>query len=154
MNCLMLEVWVLPIVRLFGCSYSLLPLDGGRELCILSPLPSSRVGMAQAGGHFLLLTFPGFPISSCSLVSWSLGLMRSPCTKAFTPLEGFPLGCKGARESWVILGTCDPSPTPSLTGPHGTAIPVFRGGNEVLSYPVPAPPMGAPASPPSTICML
>ena len=35
--------------------------------------------------------------------------------KAFALLEGFHLGWKGPRESWVILLMCGPSPTPSLT---------------------------------------
>ena len=54
--------------------------------------------------------------------------------KAFTPLEGFRLACKGARESWVILLMHSPCPTPSLMQPPTAAIPVFRGGREVLSY--------------------
>ena len=35
-----------------------------------------------------------------------------------------------------------------------TAVPVFNGGSEVLSYPIPAPPSGAPASPPSIVWLL
>ena len=136
MNCLMLEVRLFPIVILFGCNYSLRPLDEGGEPCILNPLPSAemvRHSMCWGGGQFLLHADPGFPISSHCLVSWGLELIRSTHVKAFTPLEGFPLGCKGTRESWVILQMHDPSPTPSFMEPPMGVIPVFRGGSVKFS---------------------
>ena len=59
--------------------------------------------------------------------------------KAFAPLEGFPLGCKGSRESQLILWMHDASNAPSLMKPPASVIPVFRGGSTILSYPIPAP---------------
>ena len=91
------------------------------------------------GGHFLLLTDQGFLISSHYLLSWGLCLMRLPSVKAFTPLEGFPLGCQGPRESLMIPWMSNPSPTPSLMDPPLVLITVFRWGSEDLSYSVPDP---------------
>ena len=97
-------------------------------------------------GHFLLRTDLVFLISSRYLVSWGLGLMRSPHVKAFTSLEGCPLGCKGAREPWAILWMPDPSPASSLLDPPLAAIQVFTGGSKDLSCPVPAPRGGSSLS--------
>ena len=98
MNCLILERFFL-IVLFFGCNYSLSPLEGSREPSILSPQPSAEMEVHSVGWgrgvHFLLRADPGFPTSSRCLLSWGLGLKMSPDVKAFTPVEGFSLGCKG-----------------------------------------------------------
>ena len=153
MNCLMLEWQVFPVVILFGCSYSLSPLDGCREPHILSSLPSVEMPQCGLGEEcFPLLAVLGFLIKCCCLVPWGWLDDVTP-TRKLSPftLEGSPLGCKDPRESWMILWIRDPSPTPSLMEPPTAVTAVFRGGSEVLSYPVPAPLSGAPASPPSVL---
>ena len=147
----MLEGWLFLILILFGCSYSLSPHSGDQEPHVLSPLPSAE--MARRGRERVAFSCMQSGVSHY-LLSWGLGLMRSPRVKAFSLLEGFPLGCKGPRESWVILWTSDPYPAPSLMDPPAAAIAVFREGSEVLSYPVPAPPRGTPAYPPSVMRLL
>ena len=138
----MLEGGLFHILILLSCSYSLSPLSGDREPCILDPPPSAEMVWHElVVGHFLLHAIQDFSISFHYLVSWCLGLMRSPHVKAFTPLEGFPLGCKGPRES--LVHGCATSPwTPPLTDHPEEA----TAGSEVPSYSVPAPPKGAPAS--------
>ena len=132
---------------LFGRSYSLSPPGGSQEPHILSPPPSAEMGWNPSWeGHFLQRAVYDFSTSSHHLVSWGRGLMKSCQAKAFALLEGFPLGCKGPRESWVIPWTHNPSTTSSLMEPPATAIPVSRGGSKVLSYPIPALPRAAPAS--------
>ena len=105
-------------------------------------------------GSFPLHPVQGFSISSCYLVSWGLGLLRSPRVKAFALLETFPLGCNGAGESWVIPQMHEGSLTPSLMQPPAAATTVFRWGSEDLSYPIPAPLRGAAASLPSVMWLL
>ena len=61
---------------------------------------------------------------------------------------------KGPRECWVILRRHDPSQTPSLTEPPMAATTVLKGENKVLSYLVPAPPRGDPASPPPSVWLM
>src|SRR3712207_5154377 len=117
--------------------FQLLPITNGwgsrAKYSVPSDLGQDGVSQRVLGRLFLLRAVPGFLISSCYLVSWGLGLMRSPHVKAFAPLDGFPLGCEGARESWVILLMHDPSPTPFLMEPPMAVTPLFRGGSEVLS---------------------
>ena len=100
------------------------------ELSAFSQDPRQWRGWGQMGGgtgHFLLCALWAFLISSHYLVSWGLGLMRSSPTKALTPLESFPLGFKGPRESLVIPRMSVPSPVPSLMDPPVVATAVFRG---------------------------
>ena len=125
-------------------------------MLILSPSPLAKMVWHSVHwlGHFLLCADPGFLNSSRYLVSLDLGLMRSPHVKDFGLSEVFHLGCKGVRESWVILQIRDPSTAPSLMEPPMATIPVFKGGSEVLSYPILAPLRGVPASPPSMVWLL
>ena len=127
-----------------------------RSMCSEPSTFSLDGGTVRVGfrGHFLLPTDLVSPASSCYLFSWDLGLMRSPLAQAFTPLGGFPLVWKGPRKSWVSPWMCSPSPTSSLMEPPTAAATVFRGGSEVISYLVPAPLRGLPASPPSVIWLL
>ena len=97
---------------------------------------SSVVQSGWGEGRFLLCALQAFLVSSHYLVSWGVGLMRSLPVKAFALVKGFPLGCKGPRESLVIPLTSDPSPTPSFMDPPRVMIAVFTGGSKVLSYPM------------------
>ena len=66
-------------------------------------------------GRFLLHAVEICFLCSCYLLSWSVGLIRSPPVKALTPVEGFPLGCNGPQGSWKFPQTKVPSPVPSLS---------------------------------------
>ena len=100
----MLEGRLFLILILFGCSYSLSRLGGARELHILSPPPSAEILGAGVdlsgwwGGVLSPVCTPGF--LDQLLLS---GLHEVTPRKAFTPLEGFCLACKGLWESGVIL---------------------------------------------------
>ena len=105
MNCLILEVWFFPIVILFGCSYSLLPPDGV-ESCIFWALHLQLRWHGTAWverGVLSLACRPGFPDQLS--VSGLLGSWFDEVTphESFHLLEGLSWGCKGPRESWVIL---------------------------------------------------
>lgn len=140
-------------ILIFGCSYSLSQLGGGRELHILGPPPSVEIpgsgAPEQVGeGHFLLCALQAFSLSlSGCLGSW---FDEVTPTKAFAPLEGFPLACKGPGESLFPQMSIPLSLLPSRILPQ-LQIADFRGRSELLSYPVPAPLRGDPASPPSVV---
>ena len=97
------------ILVLFGRRYHLSPLGWGQEPHILSPLPSAEItgdGAILSGwgeGRFLLCALGVFSLCFRYLLFWSVGLIKSPPVKAFTLVEGFPLGCKGPWESFVFL---------------------------------------------------
>ena len=78
-------------------------------------------------------------------------MMKSLPVKAVALVEVFPLGCTGPQGSLMLPRmTIPPHLLPSQILPWWWAT-VCRGGSEVLSYPVPAPLRGAPASPPSIV---
>ena len=131
---------------LSGRDYRLSPLGGGQQPRILSLLPLMRSQALEqtewvGEGRFLLRDLGVFSLCSCYLLSWSVGLIKSPPTKAFPPIEGFPLGYKGPPGILDVPTNECPLPCSfCLGGLPSSWYSIFRGGSEILSYSVPPPP--------------
>ena len=78
-------------------------------------------------GRFLLHALWVFSLWSHCLLCWGVGLIKSPPSKAFALIEGFPLGCKGPGDPWCCCEWMTPPPFP-LGGLPGSLIAVFGEG--------------------------
>ena len=114
-NCWMIEDWFFLMMVVFGCTYSLSPLDGGRKSCVLSSPPSGKMAAPSTGsgrrGTFFHVPI-WLPICSHSLVSRGPAFMGSPCTEAFPHQR---VSTEPAAVVLVHPRSCSPSPTPSFT---------------------------------------
>ena len=138
------------ILALFGCSYYLLPFVGPKSLQVKSQ--GLNPHWAGEGGCFPLHDLRVFSLCSCYLLSWGVGLIRSPPCESFHPSRGLPSRLQG------LLGVLDIAtkecpllcPFPLVAYPESW-IAVFRAGSKGFSYPIPPPTKLAPASLPYLI---
>ena len=69
----------------------------------MMPLQRMENWADEGEGCFLLHALRVFSLCPHYLVSWGVGLMKSPPAMiAFTPVGGFPLGCEGPQGSLMF----------------------------------------------------
>ena len=134
----------------FGCSYSLSPLNGGWEPRDLTPLPSAKMAAPSVGwesrGSFSRKPI-WISISSCSLVSRGPGLMGSPHTEAFPHQQVSTALAAGVLDDPQVAQPL------SRSFPHPRQRSQSLGEGAKFSYPIPAPPRPAAASPSSAFLL-